>query len=277
MVINFTKMQALGNDYILIDGFKYSELLKDAKNLAIKFSDRHFGIGGDGVIFALPSRRSDIMMRIFNADGSEAEMCGNGIRQLVVFAIEKGIIEGDMIKVETLAGIKKVEIKDGRLKVDMGEPILEPLKIPANAEINEKGFAVKNIFVEDRNFDFTLVSMGNPHAVTFLEKIEGFDVEKYGEKVENITEIFPKRTNVEFIEIVSNDRIKMRVWERGSGETMACGTGACASVVASILNGLTGNKVTVELLGGELLIELKDGRVFMIGDAKKVFDGIIEY
>lgn len=275
MQIEFSKMQALGNDYILIDGFKYPELLKNAEKLAIKLSDRHFGIGGDGIIFALPSNKADLMMRIFNADGSEAEMCGNGIRQLVVFALDKKLINKNHLTVETLAGIKTIEINNGEIKVDMGAPILNPEKIPAIAEINKTGYAIKSIKVHDKNFDFTLVSMGNPHAITFVDDVANFEVEKYGKVVENMKEVFPKRTNVEFIQVITRNKIKMRVWERGSGETFACGTGACASVVASILNGLTDNKVNVELLGGNLLIELKDGKVYMTGDAHKVFDGVI--
>ncbi len=275
MELNFTKMQALGNDYIIIDGFKYSNLITNAKELSIKLSDRHFGIGGDGIIFALPSEKADIMMRIFNADGSEAEMCGNGIRQLVRFAIDKGLINKNSIKVETLAGIKEIEVKENVIKVNMGAPILEPEKIPAIAEMGKNGFAVKKLKVDDREFDFTLVSMGNPHAITFVENLKNFNVEKYGKVVENLIEVFPKRTNVEFIELVNRNKIKMRVWERGSGETMACGTGACASVVASILNGYTDNKVNVSLLGGDLLVEYINGTIFMTGDATIVFEGKI--
>lgn len=277
MELKFTKMQALGNDYIFINGFEYPELINKAKELSIKLSDRRFGIGGDGIIFALPSDNADLMMRIFNADGSEAEMCGNGIRQLALFAIEKNLVSKDKITVETLAGIKNIDIdrKNKIFRVDMGYPILEPSKIPAVAKINKSNFAVKNITVDDKRFDFTLVSMGNPHAITFVDKVSDFDVEKYGKIVENMREIFPNRTNVEFIEILSRDIIKMRVWERGSGETFACGTGACASVVASILNGYTDNKVTVKLLGGDLYIELIDNKVYMTGDAHKVFDGVI--
>ncbi len=277
MELKFTKMQSLGNDYIFINGFEYPYLINKAQELAIKLSDRRFGIGGDGIIFALQSENADLMMRIFNADGSEAEMCGNGIRELVLFALENNIISKDKVKVETLAGIKTIEVdrKKNVFRVDMGFPILEPSKIPAVAEINKGHYAVKNILVDDKNFDFTLVSMGNPHAVTFVDNVSDFNVEKYGKIVENMTEIFPKRTNVEFVEIVSRNLINMRVWERGSGETFACGTGACASVVASILNGYTDNKVTVKLLGGNLYIELIDGKVFMTGDAHKVFDGVI--
>ncbi|MGC8764287.1 MAG: diaminopimelate epimerase [Brevinematia bacterium] len=275
MKLDFTKMQALGNDYILINGFKYGELVEDAKNLSKKLSDRHFGIGGDGIIFALPSEKADIMMRIFNADGSEAEMCGNGIRQLVVFALEEGLVNKSKIFVETLAGIKEVEVDRDRgiIKVDMGKPILNPEEIPANAELNKNGFAIKMIKVEDREFDFTLVSMGNPHAVTFVKNLDIFEVERYGKKVENNLKIFPKRTNVEFVEPVSRSKIRMRVWERGSGETMACGTGACASVVASFLNGYTDRKVEVELKGGILFIEIENEKVFMTGSAEKVFEG----
>lgn len=280
MVLEFTKMHALGNDYILINGFEYPDIIKNAKDLAIKLSNRHFGVGGDGIIFALPSTRADIMMRIFNADGSEAEMCGNGIRQLSLFAFEKNLISRNDILVETLAGVKKVklDLKDGNVEnivVDMGMPILIPQNIPVNASLNEKGFVNVFLEVEDKNFMFTVVSMGNPHAITFIEDIDNIDVKKYGSVVENMTAVFPRRTNVEFIKVLSRTEIKMRVWERGSGETMACGTGACASVVAAVLNGYTDKKVLVHLPGGDLFIEWADESILMKGDAKKVFEGRI--
>jgi diaminopimelate epimerase len=283
MKFEFTKMNALGNDYILIDGYKYKELLQNASRLAVKMCDRHFGIGSDGIIFASPSQNGDTMMRMFNADGSEAEMCGNGIRQMARFVYEKGLLHALKMDIETLAGLKHVEMAlngDGnieRIRVDMGEPVLQPALIPVAAVVNTSNFARKNIEVLDRVFEFTFVSMGNPHAVTFVKDVESLDVAKYGRPVEYNMEIFPKRTNVEFIEILSNSEIKMRVWERGSGETLACGTGACASVVACFLNGLTQKKVKVHLLGGILDVEWADnGRIYMTGSSQAVFDGIAE-
>jgi diaminopimelate epimerase len=283
MQFEFTKMQALGNDYILINGYHYPELLKDARELSIEMSDRHFGVGADGIIFALPSEHSDSKMRMFNADGSESEMCGNGIRQLARFINEKGLNKASHLSIETLAGIREIELaKKGdfieSIKVNMGNPVFDPKLIPARAEINEKGFAQKKLAVLDQEFEFTLVSMGNPHAVAVVKSLEGFDVAAYGRVVENHTQVFPKRTNVEFIEILSKNEIRMRVWERGSGETLACGTGACASVAACVVNGLTDQKVKVRLLGGDLAIEWgKDAPVYMTGSAENVFEGTYNF
>lgn len=284
MKFQFTKMQALGNDYIVIDGFKYKGLLKNAARLAVKMSDRHFGAGGDGIIFVLPAGKNakgaDVAMRMFNADGSEAEMCGNGIRQLALFAWQNRLVRKTDIGVETPAGLKKISMKkNGKggiasISVNMGAPVLLPAKIPAVAQTGKGGYGVVNLDVAGRNFDFTLVSMGNPHAVAFTSGVREMDVENYGKPVENNLAVFPKRTNVEFIEVVSRTEIVMRVWERGSGETLACGTGACASVVAAVLNGLTDRKVKVRLLGGDLQVEWKaDGNVIMTGNAVRVFDG----
>lgn len=280
MTFEFTKMQALGNDYIFINAFIYPELIEHAPQLARLMSDRHFGVGGDGIIFAAKSDKGDCAMRMFNADGSESEMCGNGIRQLSYYIFEKKISPKLDLTIETLAGIKTIRMKSGTsrlldsIEVDMGAPILNPVKIPANAPLNQDGFSRINIEAAGSAFDFTLVSMGNPHAITFIGKTEGFDVEKYGKSVENNTALFPKRTNVEFIEVLARNEVNMRVWERGSGETLACGTGACASVVAASLNGLTDRKVTVHLLGGDLLVEwTKSGTVLMTGNAEKVFEG----
>lgn len=280
LVLEFAKFQALGNDYILINGFKYPEVVERASELAVRLSHRHFGIGGDGIIFALPSSVADIRMRIFNADGSEAEMCGNGIRQLVVYGIEERLISGERFAVETLAGLKEVDVfyvgnRIKSLRVNMGKPILVPSKIPANLDLNRGEYSTLEANIVDRRFEFTVVSMGNPHAVTFVDNVDAIDVKKYGSVVENMVEIFPNRVNVEFVEVLSRSELKMRVWERGSGETMACGTGACASVVASVLNGFTDNRVEVNLLGGKLFIEWNN-TVFMSGDATRVFDGRVE-
>ncbi|MFN3660313.1 MAG: diaminopimelate epimerase [Brevinematales bacterium] len=277
--MHFTKMHALGNDYILIDGTRYPEALARGSEIARLWSDRHFGIGGDGVIFAAFSSSADIMMRMFNADGSESEMCGNGIRQLARFVYEKNIVRKNHLRIETLAGIKEIEMSisgnEFRITVDMGIPILEPSDIPAVVDKDNQGVARKSISLDGKTFDFTLVSMGNPHAVTYIDNVDRFDVQRYGPLVENATHIFPKRTNVEFIQPLSRRELRMRVWERGAGETLACGTGACASVVASILNGITDRTVRVHLLGGPLDItwDEKSGHVIMTGDAHVVFEG----
>ena len=277
-MLKFTKMHGLGNDYIYMDAI--NQKIENRSVLAKTLSDRHFGIGSDGLILICESDIADFRMQMFNSDGSEAEMCGYGIRCVGKFVYDKGLTNKEEITVETLAGIKylKFTIVDGKVekvRVDMGEPILAPREIPvdSNQEI------VKDLYinVEDRDFRFTCVSMGNPHAITFIEdNLSDFDVNKYGSKVE-INKLFPRKTNVEFINIVDRNNIKMRVWERGAGETLACGTGACASVVASIINGYTDRNVTVELLGGKLEIEWNkdDNHIYMTGPATTVFEGII--
>lgn len=275
-MIKFTKMQGLGNDYMYIDCTKTSEP-ENVNILAQKMSDRHFGVGSDGIILICKSDIADFKMRMFNFDGSEAEMCGNGIRCVGKFVYDKGLTNKTQVSIETLAGIKILELnvengKVSTVKVDMGEPILSPEKIPVISNENP----VKNLEIEalDRKFKFTCVSMGNPHAITIVENVDNFDVEKYG-KVLEIDEHFPKRCNIEFIEITSNDTIKMRVWERGAGETLACGTGACATAVACNINEYTKNKVSIELLGGTLYIEWNkdDNHVYMTGPAEIVFEG----
>ena len=274
-MIKFTKMHGLGNDYVYMDAIHQN--IENESSLAQFVSNRNFGIGSDGLILICKSDVADFKMRMFNSDGSEAEMCGNGIRCVGKFVFDKGLTNKTEVKIETLAGIKtlKLNIKKGKVstaRVDMGEPILEPKEIPviSNEDI------VKNleISVEDRNFRFTCVSMGNPHAITFVDDTKNFDVEKYGKVIE-VDKNFPRKTNVEFIEVIDKNNIKMRVWERGAGETLACGTGACASTVACILNGLTDRKVNVELLGGTLEIEWnkEDNHVYMTGPAVTVFEG----
>ncbi len=275
--MKFTKMQGLGNDYVYVNCFE--EKIENPSELAKKISDRHFGVGSDGLILILPSDIADCKMRMFNWDGSESEMCGNGIRCVGKFVHDKGIVDKDTITVETLAGIKTIKLtldennKTTMLTVNMGEPIFKPSEIPvlSNEEI------VKNLKIKalDKEFTFTCVSMGNPHAITFVENVSEFDVEKYG-KILEIDEHFPKRANIEFVEITDNKNLKMRVWERGSGETFACGTGTCATVVASFLNGKSEREdVKVELLGGELYISWneKDNNVYMTGPAEFVFEG----
>ncbi len=282
MQFPFTKMHALGNDYIIINGFEYPNLLDIAPQLALPMSDRHFGIGGDGIIFALPSEQADCMMRIFNADGSEAQMCGNGIRQVAKYVYDNRLVHKKVMDVDTLAGIKTITITTDEndlmteARVNMGAPILEARNIPVTLNMPPSPWYHTPIPVLDRVFDFSMVSMGNPHAVTFLDDIADLAVHRYGRAVEMNQAIFPERTNVEFIQVIDRKHIKMRVWERGSGETLACGTGACASVVASVLNGRTDTQVEVELLGGTLQVnwDKSEDTVFMTGDALVAFTGI---
>ena len=273
-MIKFTKMQGLGNDYVYIDATK--ENIENPSVLAKYISDRHFGVGSDGLILICPSDKADFRMRMFNSDGSEAEMCGNGIRCVGKFVYDKKLTDKTLVTVETKAGIKtlKLNVKDEKVdtvRVDMGTPILESEKIPVITD--EKIAQNLRLNALDKSFDFTCVSMGNPHAVTVVDNVTDFDVKKYGSILE-VNEAFPNKTNVEFVEIKDPENIKMRVWERGTGETLACGTGACASVVACNLNGLTKRSVNVELLGGNLNIELgEDNHVYMTGPAVTVFDG----
>lgn len=247
-MIKFTKMQGLGNDYVYIDAIH--QKIENESSLAQFVSNRHFGVGSDGLILICKSDIADFKMRMFNSDGSEAEMCGNGIRCVGKFVYDKGLTNKTTVSIETLAGIKilKLNEKDGKVetvRVDMGEPILAPEKIPVMA-IEEP---VQNLKVKalDKEFTFTCVSMGNPHAITVVEDTKNFEVQKYG-KILEVASVFPNKTNVEFIEIIDKEHIKMRVWERGAGETLACGTGACATAVACNLNGLTGRHVYIELL-----------------------------
>lgn len=277
--MKFTKMHGTGNDYIYVNGFV--EVIENPEEFAIRWSDRHKGIGSDGLVMILPSEHYDFRMRMFNADGSESEMCGNASRCIGKYVYDKGLTEKTEVTLETLAGVKKLKLFLGEdivvesVTVDMGEPILDSKLIPTTIDkvnvINEPA-----IFNENIQFNITCVSMGNPHAVIFTSGIDNLDLPKIGPVIENST-LFPRRTNTEFIEVVSPNRMKMRVWERGSGETMACGTGACAAVVAGVLNGLTERKTTVELIGGELVIEWneEDNRVYLSGEAVTVFEGEI--
>lgn len=276
-MIKFTKMHGLGNDYIYIDCYSKEVNLGDVSHLAKIMSDRHFGVGSDGIILICKSDSADFKMRMFNFDGSEAEMCGNGIRCVGKFVYEKGLINKDIVEIETLAGIKilKLNIENGKVKtvrVDMGNPILEAEKIPVIYNRTPvQGLKLKAL---DRDFEFTCISMGNPHAITLIDDIEKFDIKKYGPILEN-DKIFPNRSNIEFIKVVDKENVKMRVWERGAGETLACGTGACATAVACSINGFTNRKVNIELLGGKLEVEWdKDtNHVFMTGPATTVFEG----
>lgn len=278
-MIKFTKMQGLGNDYVYMDTIH--QKIENESSLAQFVSNRHFGIGSDGLILICKSDVADFKMRMFNSDGSEAEMCGNGIRCVGKFVYDKGLTDKTTVTIETLAGIKTLELntKAGKVetvKVDMGEPILSPKEIPVISDEEP----VKNLMLEaeGRKFKFTCVSMGNPHAITEVENTEKFDVEKYG-KVLEVDKAFPNKTNVEFIQIIDKNHVKMRVWERGAGETLACGTGACATAVACYLNGKTDRNVEVELLGGKLLIEWNEenNHIYMIGPAVTVFEGELHY
>ena len=274
-MIKFTKMHGLGNDYVYIDAI--NQKIENESSLAKFVSNRHFGIGSDGLILICKSEVADFKMRMFNSDGSEAEMCGNGIRCVGKFVYDKGLTNKTTVKIETLAGIKTLILntKDGKVetaRVDMGEPILEAEKIPVIS--TEKPVKNLELEAENKKFKFTCVSMGNPHAITIVENTKEFEVEKYG-KVLEVDKAFPKKANIEFAQIVDRQNINMRVWERGAGETLACGTGACATAVACNLNGLTDRKVNIELLGGTLNIEWNetDNHVYMTGPAVTVFDG----
>jgi diaminopimelate epimerase len=296
MKIPFTKMHGLGNDFILIDGRhrKFDDLPELSKSLC----HRRFGVGADQMLLLFNSRNADFMMRIFNADGDEVEMCGNGIRCLAKYIWERNLSDKKILSIETLGGIIRPERSGNMVRVDMGEPVFEPEKIPVkiSQKLKVKGQKSKSslppfnsplakgeyrgvidypLRIEDREFKITCVSMGNPHAVIFLENLSQFPVPYYGSLIENHF-FFPKKTNVEFIEVLTPKEIKMRVWERGSGETMACGTGASAAVVASNIKSLTERNVTVHLIGGDLIIEWAgNNHIYMTGPAVEVFEGII--
>ena len=276
--MKFTKMHGCGNDYVYVNCMQ--EQIEDPAKLAIEVSDRHFGIGSDGLILICPSEKADFRMRMYNADGSEAQMCGNGIRCVGKYVYDHGLTTETNITVETLAGIKYLTllVEDGkvaRVTVDMGSPITEAALIPVVAESSP--VVSEPFFVQGKEYLLTCVSMGNPHAVLFVENTDAIEIEKIGPYFEN-QERFPERTNTEFIQLIDRTRMRMRVWERGSGETLACGTGACASVYAAILNGKTEDEVTVELLGGELQIryDREQHKIFMTGPAVTVFEGELE-
>lgn len=276
--MKFTKMQGLGNDYVYVNCFE--EKIENPPAVARYVSDRHFGIGSDGLIMINPSEVADFEMEMYNADGSRGEMCGNGIRCVAKYVYDYGLTDKTKISVETLGGIKYLDltVEDGKVvlvKVDMGKPELKSDLIPIISE-NEKVID-EPIEVDGQVYHMTGVSMGNPHTVIYVDDVKNLDLEKIGPKFEN-HERFPKRINTEFVHCIDRNTVEMRVWERGSGETLACGTGACAVAVASILNNLTDTRVTVKLLGGDLQIEWdrEKKHVFMTGPAKVVFDGVID-
>lgn len=275
--MKFTKMQGCGNDYIYINGM--TEIMENKPEVVPFLSDRHFGIGGDGVIFINASDKADFEMEMYNADGTRSQMCGNGIRCVGKFVYDKGLTDKTDITVESFGAVKYLHltVKDGavsKVKVDMGEPELIAAKVPVVCE-KEKAI-MEPIEINGKKYEMTCVSMGNPHAVIFVDEITDDMVWMDGKALE-VHSRFPERANIEFIQVIDRNHIKMRVWERGTGETYACGTGACASAVASVLNGFTDEKVTVSLLGGDLEIEWnrENNRVFMTGPAVTVFEGEI--
>ncbi len=281
--IPFTKMHGAGNDYIYMNCME--GVPADPEKLAIAVSDRHFGIGADGLVLILPSDVADFRMRMFNADGSEAEMCGNASRCIGKYVFEKGITTKTKVSLETKAGIKvlHLSVTDGivtKVRVDMGEPVLEATKIPVVSD-NDKCIN-EPIEVDGRQFRFTAVSMGNPHAVIFLDKendsLDDYTVHHYGKLLE-VHPLFPRKANIEFVKIDSPRHATMRVWERGSGETLACGTGACAASVAAVLNGLSARTLDIDLPGGTLTIEWNedDNHVYLSGGAEFIADGIFHF
>lgn len=273
--MKFTKMHGLGNDYVYVNGMK--EKIEDKPEMARRVSDRHTGVGSDGLIFINKSDAADFEMEMYNSDGSRAEMCGNGIRCVGKYVYDYGLTDKTSLTIETLAGIKYLELtvekgKVSSVQVNMGAPVFQPESIPVLAE--GKKILMEEIQVNGETYHMNCVSMGNPHAVIFVEEVANLDLEKLGPPFENHVR-FPKKINTEFARIMDRKNIEMRVWERGSGETMACGTGACATAVAAILNGFTEDEVTLHLLGGDLHIywNREENSVYMTGPAAVVFDG----
>ncbi len=275
--MKFTKMQGLGNDYIYVDCTR--EELKNPSEIAKKVSDRHFGIGSDGLVLILSSQKADFRMRMFNSDGSESEMCGNAIRCVGKYVYDNGLTNKNIINIETLAGIKvlTMTVENGQVtlvRVDMGEPILVPKDVPV--DFDKDRFLAEPVTIDNREFKVTAVSMGNPHAVSYIDDVASFPLSQFGPKMET-HKLFPRKVNAEFVQIIDRTTLKMRVWERGAGETLACGTGACAVLVSSVLNNISERAATIKLLGGDLFIEWSetDNHVYMTGPAVKVFDGEI--
>ncbi|MDO3377893.1 diaminopimelate epimerase [Geoalkalibacter halelectricus] len=279
MALKFAKMHGAGNDYVYVNGFETQ--VADPAALAIELSNRNFAIGADGLILILPSDQADVRMRMFNADGSESEMCGNGIRCVAKYAYDHGLVKKTEISAETGAGILTLQLfpndqgKVSRVRVNMGHPRLKRGEIPMTGPADEEVVGAE-LKVLDRTFHITCVSMGNPHCVIFVDNVAEFPVAKYGPVIENHP-LFPRRTNVEFVEVVSRGEVKQRTWERGSGETLACGTGASAVTVAGVLTGHTERRIVNHLLGGDLEMEWsQDGQVFMTGPAVQVFEGVYD-
>jgi diaminopimelate epimerase len=276
--MKFTKMQGLGNDYIYVNCLE--QTVNNPKEVALSVSDRHFGVGSDGLVLIMKSDIADFRMRMFNSDGSESEMCGNAIRCVGKYVYDNKLTKNTTIKIETLAGIKVLDMSINKdsvymVTVDMGEPILSSKKIPVISE--KEQFVSEPVILEGKTYKVTCVSMGNPHAITYVEDVKNFPLETVGPQMETY-KIYPNKINSEFVQVIDRKTLKMRVWERGAGETLACGTGACAVLVASVLNRLCERKVTIKLLGGDLIVEWdeRNNHVYMTGPAVKVFDGEIE-
>ena len=274
--MRFTKMQGAGNDYVYVDCF--DEQVDDPQALARVIADRHFGVGGDGLILVMPSEESDVRMRMFNSDGSEGQMCGNGIRCVAKYAWDHGRTEANPMSVETMSGVKIIDLvlgSDGKAlgaTVDMGEPILDPPSIPVNIPLEK--VVDMPISACQQVFNMTCVSMGNPHAVIFVDDAASIQFAEYGADIEH-NALFPERVNVHFVQVHSGDEVTVRTWERGTGHTLACGTGASAVCVAGVLAKKTGRKITAHLDGGDLELEWResDGHVYMTGPAVEVFTG----
>lgn len=280
-MVQFTKMHGCGNDYVYVNAFR--EKIKNPEQLAIKVSHRRFGIGSDGLIMICPTSQADVEMKMYNSDGSMSEMCGNGIRCVAKYAVDFGIVKNKPAKINVLtgAGIKEIKLNydsNGLVSscvVNMGVPELAGLKIPV--KIDKPEVIKEKIKILDREFEFTSVNMGNPHCVIYVDDVKNFEVEKYGVKIEN-HELFPRRVNVEFVQIISKSEVIQRTWERGSGETWACGTGASAVCVAGVLTGKTNNKILNHLTGGDLTLEWegKGKTLYMTGPATTIFSGEVE-
>lgn len=286
MQLHFTKMEGLGNDYVYVNCLR--ERVENPERLAVRISDRHFGVGADGLILIRASGHADFMMDMYNADGFRSEMCGNGIRCVGKYVYDYGLTDKESISIETLAGIKRLKLDIDRknaddrgtvcqVTVDMGAPVLKPADIPVVISDMQDMMRDYPIKIEETEYRITCVSMGNPHCVTFVEDVDKVPLELIGPKLE-YDAMFPNRVNAEFVQLVDRACIRMRVWERGTGETLACGTGACAAVVACVLNGLTEDAVTVVLRGGKLLVQWdrEKNLVYMTGPATVVFDGVME-
>lgn len=277
--MKFTKMQGCGNDYVYVNGFVEKIAAEAKPDIVRRLSDRHFGIGGDGVIFINPSEIADFEMEMFNADGSRSQMCGNGIRCVAKYVYDYGLTDKTSLTIESFGAIKYIDltVENGKVslvKVNMGAPILNAKDVPVLSE-NEQVID-EEIEVEGKTYRMTCVSMGNPHAIVYMDDVKNLDIDKVGPYFENHKR-FPERVNTEFVRVMDRNTVEMRVWERGTGETLACGTGCCAIAVSCILNGLTEDKVTVKVLGGELLCEWdrEENLVYMTGPAVTVFDGEI--
>ncbi len=284
MKLKFTKMHGCGNDYIYVNGFSQHIDADNKPELVRRLSDRHFGIGGDGVIFINPGKKAAFEMEMYNADGTRAQMCGNGIRCVAKYVYDYGLTDKTSITIESFGAVKYLDLTLGAdgmvstVRVNMGAPVLRASEVPVLSD-NEQ-VVDEEIMVNGQTYRMTCVSMGNPHAVVFVDDIDDmgkFEIEKIGSYFEN-HERFPERTNTEFVKVIDNNTVQMRVWERGTGETLACGTGCCATTAACVLNGRTDTKVTVKVLGGEILCEWDrdDNLVYMTGPAATVFEGSVE-